>query len=115
LISPTITMTYVVADQAAPADRRTGAGAMVNSVYNAGNSFGSASAGLLLGGCPLGVCFVLAALPAWLAAAGGLATGRRRAAPTTSPTSTKCERAVRFTDPGPAKSANAARSERPVT
>jgi predicted MFS family arabinose efflux permease len=79
LVSPTITMTYVVADEAAPAERRTGAGALVNSVYNAGTSLGSAGSGLLLGVCPLSLCFVLTALPAWLAAASGLATGRSQA------------------------------------
>lgn len=79
-VSPTITMTYVVADEAAAPQRRTEAGTLVNSAYNAGSSFGSAGTGLLLGACPLSLCFVLAALPAWFAVAGGLAAGRRRSA-----------------------------------
>lgn len=77
-VSPTITMTYVVADEAASAERRIQSGTLVNSAYNAGSSLGSSGAGLLLGGCPLSLCFVFAALPAWLAVAGEAVAGRHR-------------------------------------
>lgn len=63
-VSPTITMTYVVADEAAPADQRTRASGLVNGAYNLGSATGSAAAGLLLGGFGLRACFVLAGAPA---------------------------------------------------
>ncbi|MBR7837499.1 MFS transporter [Actinospica durhamensis] len=73
-VSPTITMTYVVADEAAPADQRIRAGGLVNGAYNLGSATGSAVAGLLLGGLALRSCFLLAATPALAAA---LMTGVR--------------------------------------
>lgn len=67
-VSPTITMTYVVADEAARTDQRTRAGGLVNGAYNLGSATGSAAAGLLLGGFGLRLCFLVAGAPTLAAA-----------------------------------------------
>jgi MFS family permease len=68
-ISPALATAYLIADQSAPRDARTQAGAWVNTAVNGGSSGGTAAAGLLLGRLPLPVCFTAAALPVLLAAA----------------------------------------------
>jgi predicted MFS family arabinose efflux permease len=62
-VSPSITIMYVVADDAALPGRKTSAGGLVNGSYNLGCALGSAAAGLLLGALPLRVCFLIACIP----------------------------------------------------
>jgi len=92
-VSPTIAMTYVVADEAAPADQRIRAGGLVNGAYNLGSATGSAAAGLLLGGFGLRSCFLLASAPALAAA---LLTGVRtwRKSESASPATAQAQDAV---------------------
>ncbi|MFI8324032.1 MFS transporter [Streptomyces sp. NPDC085529] len=79
-VAPALTTAYLLADEAVAAERRTRAGAWVNTAFNAGNTAATAGAGLLVGRLPLAVCFVLAALPPVLVGlAGVLATARGRA------------------------------------
>ncbi|MEO3973630.1 MFS transporter [Streptomyces sp. CAU 1734] len=59
-VAPALTTAYLLADEMAPPERRTQAGAWVNTAVNAGISGGTAAAGLLVGRLPLGVCFALA-------------------------------------------------------
>ncbi|MFD8010201.1 MFS transporter [Streptomyces sp. NPDC058955] len=86
-VAPALTTAYLLADEAVAAERRTRAGAWVNTAFNAGNTASTAGAGLLVGRLPLVVCFALAALPpvvvglaGVLAAARGRAGSDRRAA-----------------------------------
>ncbi|MEU5834650.1 MFS transporter [Streptomyces diacarni] len=67
-VAPAFTTAYLLADEAAPPERRTRAGAWVNTAVNAGLSGGTAAAGLLAARLPLGVCFALAGGVALLAA-----------------------------------------------
>ncbi|GHI04917.1 hypothetical protein AQI88_24480 [Streptomyces cellostaticus] len=81
-IAPALTTAYLLADETAPQDSRTQAGAWVNAAVNAGGSTGALATGLLIGRLPLGVCFLLAggtALAA-AAAAGSRAAGTALAA-----------------------------------
>ncbi|MFI1365682.1 MFS transporter [Streptomyces griseochromogenes] len=77
-IAPTLTTAYLLADETAPEDSRTQAGAWVNAAVNAGDSAGALATGLLIGGLPLGVCFALAGGTALVAAAAAAASGRGR-------------------------------------
>ncbi|MFJ4796800.1 MFS transporter [Kitasatospora purpeofusca] len=63
-VSPALTTSYLVADEAVAPEARTRAGAWVNTAVNAGSAVGGAGAGLLVGHLPLPVCFALAAAPA---------------------------------------------------
>lgn len=74
--SPMVTTAYVVADESARPGRQVRAGALVNGAYNLGSATGSAAIGLLLGGCGLRVCFLLAGTPALAVAL--LTAGRTR-------------------------------------
>lgn len=67
-VAPAITTGYLLADETAAPDARTRAGAWVNTGVNAGISVGTASAGVLVGGLPLSLCFALAAAPVLLSA-----------------------------------------------
>lgn len=78
-IAPALTTAYLLADETAPEDSRTQAGAWVNTAVNAGNSAGALMTGLLIGRMPLGVCFALAGGTALVAAATALAAGSRAA------------------------------------
>jgi hypothetical protein len=71
-VSPALATAYLAADEAAPPDARTRAGAWVNTGFNLGDSGGAAGVGLLVARLPLLLCFVLAGVPAALAAAGAL-------------------------------------------
>jgi MFS family permease len=85
-ISPALSTAYLAADEAAPPDARTQAGAWVNTGFNIGDSGGTAGIGLLVGRLPLVVCFVIAGAPAALAAAVLRArSGRRPTAPPSDP------------------------------
>ncbi|WP_327352508.1 MFS transporter [Streptomyces sp. NBC_01304] len=59
-VAPALTTAYLLADEVAPAGRRTQAGAWVNTAVNAGISGGTAVAGVLAARLPLGACFALA-------------------------------------------------------
>lgn len=59
-MAPALTTAYLLADEVAPPERRTQAGAWVNTAVNAGISGGTATAGLLAARLPLEVCFALA-------------------------------------------------------
>ncbi|MET8704549.1 MFS transporter [Kitasatospora sp. NPDC004723] len=72
-VSPALTTSYLVADEAVAPDARTRAGAWVNTAVNAGSATGGATVGLLVGHLPLPLCFALAAAPA-LAAVPALRT-----------------------------------------
>jgi hypothetical protein len=72
-ISPALATAYLAADEAAPPDARTRAGAWVNTGFNIGDSGGAAGVGVLLARLPLVLCFVIAGVPAVLAAAAPLA------------------------------------------
>ncbi|MFD7413183.1 MFS transporter [Kitasatospora purpeofusca] len=63
-VSPALTTSYLVADEAVAPEARTRAGAWVNTAVNAGSAVGGAGAGLLVGHLPLPLCFALAAAPA---------------------------------------------------
>ncbi|CAN3978775.1 MFS transporter [Kitasatospora purpeofusca] len=63
-VSPALTTSYLVADEAVAPEARTRAGAWVNSAVNAGSAVGGAGGGLLVGHLPLPLCFALAAAPA---------------------------------------------------
>jgi predicted MFS family arabinose efflux permease len=67
-VSPALTTAYLIADEVVAPDARTQAGAWVNTAYNLANSVGAAGIGLLLGRFSLGLCFVLAGVPAAVAA-----------------------------------------------
>ncbi|MFH8902765.1 MFS transporter [Streptomyces coeruleorubidus] len=67
-VAPTLTTAYLLADEVAPPERRTQAGAWVNTAVNAGISGGTAVAGLLAARLPLEVCFALAGSVTLLAA-----------------------------------------------
>ncbi|GHG31168.1 MFS transporter [Streptomyces filamentosus] len=78
-VAPVLTTAYLLADESVAAERRTRAGAWVNTAFNAGSTAATAGAGLLVGRLPLPLCFVLAALAPVLAGlAGVLAALRRR-------------------------------------
>ncbi|WP_405003040.1 MFS transporter [Kitasatospora purpeofusca] len=63
-VSPALTTSYLVADEAVAPEARTRAGAWVNTAFNAGSAVGGAGVGLLVGHLPLPLCFALAAAPA---------------------------------------------------
>ncbi|MFE9861016.1 MFS transporter [Streptomyces sp. NPDC005780] len=63
-VAPALTTAYLIADESVDADRRTQAGAWVNTAFNAGSSGGTAAVGLLVDRLPLALCFALAAAPA---------------------------------------------------
>lgn len=62
-VAPALSTAYLVADECATEKARIQAGTWVNSAFNAGNSGGTTTAGLLLGQVPLSMCFVAAAAP----------------------------------------------------
>ncbi|MET7637832.1 MFS transporter [Streptomyces sp. NPDC005438] len=68
LVAPTLTTSYLLADEMATDRNRTRVGTWVNTAFNLGNSAGAASAGLLVGVLPLPACFALAAVPLLLSA-----------------------------------------------
>ncbi|NKI44627.1 MFS transporter [Streptomyces sp. LD120] len=85
-VAPALTTAYLLADATAPPERRTRAGAWVNTAFNAGAAAGTAAAGLVLGSLPVAACFALAALPLLLAGLGSLAPRRAvRTAGATAP------------------------------
>ncbi|MFF0473192.1 MFS transporter [Streptomyces sp. NPDC004284] len=63
-VAPAITSAYLLADESVGEERRTRAGAWVNTAFNAGTTAATAGAGLLVGRLALPLCFALAALPA---------------------------------------------------
>ncbi|MFJ4090840.1 MFS transporter [Kitasatospora sp. NPDC089913] len=63
-VSPALTTSYLVADEAVAPEAGTRAGVWVNTAFNAGSAVGGAGAGLLVGHLPLPLCFALAAAPA---------------------------------------------------
>jgi predicted MFS family arabinose efflux permease len=75
-VAPALATAYLAADDAAPPDGRTRAGAWVNTGFNLGDSGGAAGVGLLVARLPLVLCFVLAGVPAALAAAAPLVRQR---------------------------------------
>ncbi|MGW4299921.1 MFS transporter [Streptomyces sp. NPDC004646] len=75
-IAPTLTTAYLLADETAPEDARTRAGAWVNMAVNGGSSSGSLIAGALIGRLPLPLCFALAGAASL--AATTVAVGTRR-------------------------------------
>ncbi|WP_326739665.1 MFS transporter [Streptomyces sp. NBC_01022] len=77
-VTPALTTAYLIADESVDADRRTQAGAWVNTAFNAGSSGGTAAVGLLVDRLPLALCFALAAAPALLCAAAVAYAGARR-------------------------------------
>ncbi|MFF5710807.1 MFS transporter [Streptomyces sp. NPDC012756] len=79
-VAPALTSAYLLADESVGEERRTRAGAWVNTAFNAGTTAATAGAGLLVGRLPLPLCFALAALPAVLTAVGTLVPARRRPA-----------------------------------
>lgn len=88
-VSPILTTVYVLADEFAPMNSRTQAGAWANTAFNAGNATGSATIGLLLGHLSLAVCFAVAALPAALGTVLGIGrTSRLETKTTASPSTT---------------------------
>ncbi|MEV4255148.1 MFS transporter [Spirillospora sp. NPDC049652] len=76
-IAPLLTTAYLVAENAAPARRRTAVASWVNTAFNAGASLGVAGVGGLTDLLPLPLCFAFAALPVLLAAAVVPAVTRR--------------------------------------
>ncbi|WP_018544545.1 MFS transporter [Streptomyces sp. LaPpAH-108] len=68
-IAPTLTTAYLLADETAPEDARTRAGAWVNMAVNAGSSSGSLLTGALIGRFPLPLCFALPGTASLAAAA----------------------------------------------
>lgn len=78
-IAPLLTTGYLVAEEAAPAGRRTAVASWVNTAFNAGSSLGAAGVGALTDLVPLSLCFALAALPL-LAASGVVPVATLRAA-----------------------------------
>ncbi|WP_393062162.1 MFS transporter [Streptomyces sp. LN549] len=77
-VAPALTTAYLIADESVDADRRTQAGAWVNTAFNAGSSGGTAVVGLLVDRLPLALCFALAAAPALVCAAVVARAGARR-------------------------------------
>ncbi|MEU0008808.1 MFS transporter [Streptomyces sp. NPDC006314] len=94
-IAPALTTAYLLADETAPEDSRTQAGAWVNASVNAGSSGGALAAGLLLGRLPLPVCFALAGGAALVSAlaAGCRAAGAARVGDGGAPRSSEVESA----------------------
>jgi MFS family permease len=82
-VAPALSTAYLAADEAAPPDARTQAGAWVNTGFNIGDSGGAAGVGVLVARLPLVLCFVVAGASAVLAAVIPLARGGRT--PGTSP------------------------------
>ena len=78
-IAPALTTAYLLADETAPEDSRTQAGAWVNAAVNGGSSAGAMTTGLLIGRLPLAVCFALAGGVAVVAAVAAAAAGSRAA------------------------------------
>ncbi|MCP2342853.1 MFS transporter [Actinomadura rupiterrae] len=78
-IAPVLTTGYLVAEAAAPPQRRTGVASWVNTAFNAGSSLGSAGVGALTAVLPLSLCFAMAAVPVLLASVLLLAWTRRSA------------------------------------
>ncbi|MEU4149604.1 MFS transporter [Streptomyces sp. NPDC026659] len=68
-IAPTLTTSYLLADETAPKGARAQAGAWVNMAVNGGNSSGALMAGALIGRLPLPLCFALAGAASLAAAA----------------------------------------------
>ncbi|MEU4832283.1 MFS transporter [Streptosporangium sp. NPDC023615] len=85
-VAPALTTAYLLADESAAPHNRTRAGAWVNTAFNTGASSGTATIGLLVGGLPLALCFVIAAVPPLLAAATVPVRSRR---PATTPASSR--------------------------
>ncbi len=84
-VAPALSTAYLVADECATEKTRIQAGTWVNSAFNAGNSGGTTTAGLLLGQVPLSMCFVAAAAPTLASTVIALVRPRQavqRAAPT---------------------------------
>ncbi len=84
-VAPALSTAYLVADECATEKTRIQAGTWVNSAFNAGNSGGTTTAGLLLGQVPLSMCFVAAAAPTLASTVTALVRPRqavRLAAPT---------------------------------
>lgn len=77
-VAPVLTTAYLLADESVAAERRTRAGAWVNTAFNAGSTAATAGAGLLVGRLPLALCFVLAALAPVLAGLVGVLAALRR-------------------------------------
>ncbi|MGW0485521.1 MFS transporter [Nonomuraea sp. NPDC003214] len=67
-VAPALTTAYLLADELAGPRNRTQAGAWVNTAFNAGNSLGTAGAGLVVERLPLEWCFALAGAPLLLVA-----------------------------------------------
>ncbi|MBV2353294.1 MFS transporter [Streptomyces sp. J2-1] len=63
-VAPALTTAYLLADEHAPHDARSRAGAWVNAAVNAGSSTGAVGIGLLIGHLPLTTCFALAGVTA---------------------------------------------------
>lgn len=76
-VAPALSTAYLVADECATEKTRIQAGTWVNSAFNAGNSGGTTTAGLLLGQLPLSLCFVAAAAPTLASALTALVRPRR--------------------------------------
>lgn len=75
-VAPALTTAYLLAEETAPEDARTRAGAWVNAAANAGSSGGAAVAGAMAGHLPLTVCFALSGASALVA---GAAAGAKKA------------------------------------
>ena len=75
-VAPALATAYLAADEAAPPEARTQAGAWVNTGFNLGSSGGAAGIGVLVARLPLVVCFVVAGAPAVLTAAAPRARER---------------------------------------
>ncbi|MEV5569594.1 MFS transporter [Spirillospora sp. NPDC052269] len=75
-IAPTLTTGYLVAENAAPPQRRTAVSSWVNTAFNTGSSLGAAGVGVLTDLAPLSLCFAFAALPVLLSSGVTLAGTR---------------------------------------
>ncbi|QKW06638.1 MFS transporter [Streptomyces sp. NA04227] len=93
-IAPVLSTAYLYADECATPETRTQVGTWVNSAFNAGYAVGTAGAGLLLGGCPLWLCFVAAALPTLATAVLALTGPRREGGPSPEPSTTAAKSGV---------------------
>ncbi|WP_263166961.1 MFS transporter [Streptomyces sp. SCSIO ZS0520] len=113
-VAPALTTAYLLADATAPPERRTRAGAWVNTAFNAGAASGTAAAGLLLGSLPVAACFALAALPLLLAGLAALAPrGAVRTAGATAPAPARQE-PQKAREPQQAREVQEAREARKV-
>ncbi|WP_433499540.1 MFS transporter [Sphaerimonospora sp. CA-214678] len=75
-VAPTLSTTYLLADEFAKPQHRTQAGAWVNTAFNTGDSVGTAAIGLVVDSLSLALCFLLAAIPTLLT--GLMAVGPTR-------------------------------------